>query len=137
MTLVAADTSFAVALVMASHRDHDAVASVASAWSVRLPAHAHLETFSVLTRLPGDARLTGADAATLIADRFGPPLEPSDVRSATLLTTLADAGVVGGAVYDGLIGLTAHDAGLVLVTRDRRAVPTLLALGVEHELMTG
>jgi predicted nucleic acid-binding protein len=39
-------------------------------------------------------------------------------------------------VYDGLIGLTAHDAGLRLVTRDRRAVPTLLALGVEHELMT-
>ena len=136
MTDVAVDTSFAVPLVLASHRGHESVRRYADGWSVRLPAHAHLETFSVLTRLPGDARLTGADAETLIADRFGAPIHPSEARATALLATLVGAGVVGGAVYDGLIGLTAHDAGLRLVTRDRRAVPTLLALGVEHELMS-
>lgn len=55
--------------------------------------------------------------------------------TASLVGTLSAARIVGGAVYDALIGLTASAAGSLLLARDRRAVPTLLALGVDHELV--
>lgn len=136
MSDIAVDTSMAVPLVLTSHRDHLPVNQFVGARSVRLAAHAHLETYSVLTRLPGDARLTGADADTLISDRFGDPIAMVEELTRSLLGLLARAGVVGGSVYDGLIGLTAHRAGLRLATRDRRAAPTLLALGIDYELMS-
>jgi len=42
------------------------------------------ETYSVLTRLPGDARPTPADAALLIEDRFGAAVLLGDATAADL-----------------------------------------------------
>jgi len=39
--------------------------------------------------------------------------------------------VVGGAVYDGVVGLAAKHHRLTLATRDQRATATNLALGVD------
>ena len=130
------DTSVAVPLILAGHRGHEAVNVAIGNRAVRLASHAQLETYSVLTRLPGDARLAPTDASELLADRFGAPMFLSESSGQALVATLSENGIVGGAVYDALIGLTALEAGAVLLTRDRRAVPTFSALGVMFELVT-
>jgi toxin FitB len=48
-----------------------------------------------------------------------------------------EAGVVGGAVYDGLVGLAAREAGLPLLTCDARAVGTYRSLRVPFDLVQG
>ena len=95
------DTSAAVALVVADHDAHDATWDALHARELGLAGHAWSETFSVLTRLPGAARL----------------------------------GVSGGAVYDALVAAAAARHSLPLVSRDRRAVETYRAFGVEVELL--
>jgi toxin FitB len=130
-----ADTSIAVPLVMESHIDHRAVTEWVGEREVGLTSHSALETYSVLTRLPGDARLELADASELIQDRFKRVEKLDDVVSSDLIATLAASGIGGGAVYDALIGLTAKSAKATLLTRDRRASATYEALGTQHETM--
>lgn len=65
-----ADTSVAVPALLASHLAHVQVQDQLAGRVLGLTAHAALETYSVLTRLPGDARLSLDDASTLIAERF-------------------------------------------------------------------
>ena len=74
----AVDTSVAVPLLAASHVAHRAVRLWAANRSLVLCGHALAETYSVLTRLPGDARLAPADAALLIDENFivNLPLSP-------------------------------------------------------------
>lgn len=43
--------------------------------------------------------------------------------------------MAGGAIYDALIAATAKHAGAVLVTRDRRALPTYDTIGVRCDLI--
>ena len=98
-----------------------------------LTEHSLAETYSVLTRLPGDARLDPDDAVRLIDDNFGPPVlvDRRDVKRLPRL--LASAGIAGGAVYDALVALAARSASLPLATRDGRAASTYLSLGVPIE----
>jgi predicted nucleic acid-binding protein len=49
---------------------------------------------------------------------------------------LAAGGIRGGAIYDALIGATAAEAGLPLLTFDRRAQRTYEAVGVEVRFLT-
>lgn len=130
-----ADTSVAVPALQASHVAHAQVQRHLAGRAVGLSSHAALETYSVLTRLPGDARLSLDDASTLIADRFDPIIALEAEAARVLIRTLAEKRIGGGAVYDALIGLTATQAGATLLTRDSRARATYLAVGVEHELL--
>ncbi len=132
---VACDTSVAVPLLVASHTAHDAVRSWASGRTLCLSGHALVETYSVLTRLPGDARVDAADAVALINDRFAQaaPLPEADARN--VHATLAELGVAGGAAYDGLVALVARAHHLVLATRDSRARATYEAVGVQVEVV--
>ena len=100
-----------------------------------LAGHAAFETYSVLTRLPGSARVSPGAAAAIIARAFPAtvPLPVPAARSAVAL--FADAGIAGGSVYDGLVGLAAREAGLPLLTCDRRALGTYAALGVQIRLI--
>lgn len=102
-----ADTSVAVPALQASHVAHAQVQRGIGGRALGLPAHAALETYSVLTRLPGDARLSADDASTLIADRFDPIIALATDAAAHLVRTLAERRISGGAVYDAVIGLTA------------------------------
>ena len=70
MTSYLVDTSVAVPYVMASHTAHRLVQQAIGRRSVWLAGHAGIETYSVMTRLPGDARLTPSDAHMLIDERF-------------------------------------------------------------------
>lgn len=136
MTDALVDTSVAVPLLLASHERHDDVSAAVGGRSVGIAAHAQLETCSVVTRSPGDARLAPLDAFTLIVDRFGDPV-PYDVDADDdpLLRILATAAVAGGAVDDALIGLTARRIDATLITRDTRAAPTFRSLDARDELL--
>ena len=127
---IAIDTSVAVPLLVRSHRAHAAVVRWWNGQELALSGHALAETYSVLTRLPGDARLAPADAARLLKARFASPLMLASSRSRKLPDTLSRLGIAGGAVYDALVALAAHDHGADLATRDNRARGTYDAIGV-------
>lgn len=135
MTTVAVDTSVAVPLLLASHAAHTSVAAWARGHSLVLSGHALAETYSVLTRLPGDARVAPGDAVTLIDETFGPALVLDEASSGDIHRELAARGVAGGAVYDGLVGAAARSHGLSLATRDSRARGTYEAMGTVVELV--
>lgn len=135
MTELVLDTSVAVPLLVTSHVAHRSVAAVLGDRAAALAGHSLHETYAVLTRLPGDARVAPADAVRLLRERFESAalLDSRSVRSAPAV--LAAAGVVGGATYDGLVALAARSAGLPLATRDRRAQSTYRLLDVAVELL--
>jgi toxin FitB len=133
---IAVDTSVAVPLLVRSHRDHQAVVRWWGGQEIALSGHALAETYSVLTRLPGDSRLAPADAARLLTARFSGPLLLSTARTRKLPETLSRLGIAGGAVYDALVALAARDHGAALATRDARARGTYDAVGVEVIVVT-
>jgi toxin FitB len=133
---VAVDTSVAIPLLVRSHHAHAAVVRWWGGQQVALAGHALAETYSVLTRLPGDARLAPADAARLLTARFPAPLMLSGSRTRKLPDTLARLGIAGGAVYDALVALAAKEHDAALATRDARARGTYDAVGVEVIVVT-
>jgi toxin FitB len=132
---VAVDTSVAVPLLVRSHQHHADVVRWWAGQELALSGHALVETYSVLTRLPGDARLSAADAAQLLDARFAAPLTLSGPPAQTVHATLSRLGVAGGAVYDGLVALAAREHGVALATRDARARGTYDAVGVQVVLV--
>ena len=121
--------------VLRSHTHHVRVRRVIGLRKLRLAGHALAETYAVLTRLPGDARLAPADAAEVIAANFADPVRLPDEIFHDLPAILAGADLGGGTTYDALVGLAARSNGLVLATRDARAVSTYRTLGVDVELI--
>jgi predicted nucleic acid-binding protein len=128
---VAVDTSVAVPLLVRSHQQHAEVTRWWAGQEVALSGHALAETYSVLTRLPGDARLSAGDAARLLDARFTTPLTLSGPSAQKVHATLSSLGIAGGAVYDGLVALAAKEHGVALATRDARARGTYDAVGVK------
>jgi toxin FitB len=133
---VAVDTSVAVPLLVRSHNHHLAVVRWWNGQDVALSGHALAETYSVLTRLPGDARLRAGDAARLLDGRFSRPLVLSTSAARRLPVTLSRLGIAGGAVYDALVALAAREHGVALATRDARARGTYEAVGVTVLVVT-
>jgi predicted nucleic acid-binding protein len=133
------DTSVAVAFLVGDHDHHDATFEATfEALADRrlgLAGHAAFETFSVLTRLPPPGRRTPVTVARLLAANFPDSRFLGIEGAPRLLTSLADHGVAGGSVYDALVGATAVEHGLPLVSRDRRALDTYRELGVEVKML--
>lgn len=129
------DTSAAIPLVAMGHADHESVADALGGRRRGLAGHAAFETYSVLTRLPDPDRRTAAAAGRLVAANFPHTRFLAPDRAAALLDELGRLGIVGGSVYDAMIGQVAAEHGVPLATRDRRAVDTYRALGVEVELL--
>lgn len=100
-----------------------------------LSGHALAETYSVLTRLPGDLRVAPEDAARLLNERFADPLLLGPGAAARLPEILSNVGIAGGAVYDALVALAAVENGCVLATRDGRAKATYETIGVRVEVV--
>jgi predicted nucleic acid-binding protein len=133
--VIAVDTSVAVAALVGWHEAHERARHAAS--GAGIPAHARLETYSVLTRLPPPHRLA-ADIAAVLVGRWFPEartLVPSARLSRRLVERCSSLGLEGGAMYDALVGLTAAEAKRTLVTRDARAAETYARLGVAFELV--
>ena len=136
--MIAIDSSVAIRALVTRYDDHD-LARQHVADGAALPAHAALETYSVLTRMPEPYRVDSASAAELIADGFKDRVlaAPSARSLPAWLRRMAAAGISGGAIYDALIAETARLAGASLVSADRRAAATYAAVGVEVELLGG
>jgi predicted nucleic acid-binding protein len=126
---LAADTSVAVSLLVQTHTAHAGVVRWQAGRELALSGHAVAETYSVLTRLPGDIRLAPADAARLISQRFVSPLVLGSDTSDRLPDVLARMAIAGGAVYDALVALAAVEHGARLATRDGRAKDTYEKVG--------
>jgi predicted nucleic acid-binding protein len=102
-----------------------------------IPAHARIETYSVLTRLPPPHRLDAALVGDLLGEWFpsGETLVPSARLTRTLVERCSALGLPGGSVYDALVALTAAEAKLKLLTRDGRAARTYARLDTDFELL--
>ncbi|HZV75464.1 MAG TPA: PIN domain-containing protein [Conexibacter sp.] len=129
MTALALDTSVAVPLLVRTHRAHEAVVRWWDGREITLSGHAVAETYSVLTRLPGDLRVAPADAARLLRARFVAQLHLRPKTARRLLEILSERGIAGGAVYDALVALAAVEHDAALATRDARATATYEAIG--------
>ncbi len=127
---VALDTSVAIPLLVQTHRAHAAVVRWWDDREIVLSGHALAETYSVLTRLPGDLRVAPADAARLLSERFAQPLLLGPEVAGRLPDVLSQLGIAGGAVYDALVALAAAEHGADLATRDARARSTYETVGV-------
>jgi hypothetical protein len=124
-----------VAALSGWHEQHQAAAEALEA-VLALPAHVMLETYTVLTGLPGGLAVPAAVAAEVLADRFpGEPLRLADPERAALPVTLARAGVAGGASYDGVVALEAGAHGQDLLTMDGRAQDAYRRLGARYTVI--
>ncbi len=127
--MLALDTSVAIPLLVQTHRAHATVVRWWDRRDVALSGHAVAETYSVLTRLPGDLRVAPADAARLVRARFVAHLHLKPKTAARLPELFSERGIAGGAVYDALVALAAVEHDAELATRDARATATYEALG--------
>jgi len=129
LSALALDTSVAVPLLVQTHREHAAVVRWWAGRDVALSGHALAETYSVLTRLPGDLRLSPGDAAWLLRERFGVPFVLRAQTARRIPEVLGELGIAGGAVYDAIVALAAVEHGADLATRDVRAKATYELVG--------
>ncbi len=103
---------------------------------MRAIGHVVLETYSVLTRLPPPNRIAAELARSYIESVFAfPPLTLSSDGYAELLSFVAAEGIVGGAVYDALVAATAREAGVLLLSLDRRAAAVYERVGVDYRIV--
>jgi predicted nucleic acid-binding protein len=131
----AADSSVTIAALLADHPAHKTAADALARCKTTI-AHVAIETYSVLTRLPAPHRVDARIADTILKERLATAhaaLEAADYAAAP--AKLADAGVSGGASYDGLIALTALEHDLEILTRDKRAERTYRALNAPYQLL--
>lgn len=129
------DTSAALAVLRDVSPAHVEAFDLTQGLVLGLAGHAMVETFSVLTRLPGSSRLAAAHAARLISREFPGSVALPSSTAVGAVPLFAEAGIAGGAVYDGLVGLAAKTAGITLLSCDRRALSTYAALGVDVRLI--
>lgn len=129
--MIAVDSSVAVAGFGEWHALNEAARSVLDEGAA-LPAHAMLETYSVLTGFPPPHRAPASLVDEWLDGRFSTILtSPSPEEQREVVRKMAAAGRTGGAIYDALVALTAKMAGAVLVTADGRAAPVYEMIGVE------
>lgn len=118
MAAFSLDSHCMIAAVCGWHERHAAAAAAIEQRLERgdhlvVAAHALVEAYAVLTRLPAPHRLAPADAWALVKGNF-----VADATLATLpatahvalLDTLATAGLGGGRTYDALIAASAAHA---------------------------
>jgi predicted nucleic acid-binding protein len=133
--VIAIATSVAVAALAGWDLAHDSARG--AAFHSAIPAHARLETYSALARMPAPHRLE-PDTVSALLGRWFPAsatLVPSKRLSRDAVERCSAAGVDGGAVYDALVGLTAAEAKVQLLTRDERAHRTYNRLGIDYRLL--
>ncbi len=107
---IGVDSSVLVAGVHANHPLH----ALAAGWLIKhIPLHqlmvAHhsiLETYAVLTRLPGELRLTGSEVKQLLESTIKSNMQVADFISSSIwdcIDSLVNLSTVGGRSYDVFI----------------------------------
>jgi predicted nucleic acid-binding protein len=109
------DTSVLVASFLVSHEHHErsfAILAKTNRKSACCGAHSLAELYATLTRLPGKFALS-IDQALLSLDSVAERMElvSLDVREyRDAIRTAASAGILGGTIYDALLGQCALKA---------------------------
>ena len=133
--MIVIDSSVAIAAFASWSTVHDAAQHVLDE-GPRLPTHAALETYSVLTRLPPPHRAPAEHVRRFLHEEFPAPwLTLPRRRHYELIADLADAGITGGAVYDALIAAVARSHRGTLVSCDQRAATTYEAMDAKVRLI--
>jgi predicted nucleic acid-binding protein len=133
--VIAVDTSIVVPASASWHEGHGRAVAILER-NPLLPAHAAIETFSVITRLPHPHRVAPDVAVAFLRSRFPEPVLTLSAQGLEdLLANLARFKIVGGSVYDAVIAATARAGGATLLSRDRRAVPIYELIGTAFELL--
>jgi hypothetical protein len=84
----------------------------------------------LLRLMPEPLRIDGGVVAAFLERNFpDEPLQLAPRRMRVIINDLLSRGISGGAVYDGLIALTAGEHGAELLTLDRRADRPTAAAG--------
>ncbi len=100
MSALALDTSVAIPLLVATHREHAAVVKWCDGRDVALSGHAVAETYAVLTRLLGALEISGGavyDALVgLAAAEHGAQLATRDARARTTYEAVGAQVVIAG-----------------------------------------
>jgi predicted nucleic acid-binding protein len=131
---VKAVDSGVVIAAFATWHEHHAIARKAMASRPRLIAHAAVESYSVLTRLPPPHRASPGIVHAFITERFTEPfLTLSETGYQELLATIAAGKILGGPAYDALIAFTAAEHGATLLSLDQRAATTYRTVGAQVE----
>ena len=129
----AVDSSVVIA-AFATWHEHHSIARKAMAGRPRLIAHAAIESYSVLTRLPPPHRAHPSIVHAFISERFTEPfLALSETGYLQLLATVAAGQILGGPAYDALIAFTAVEHQVTVLSLDQRATPTYEAVGATVE----
>jgi predicted nucleic acid-binding protein len=129
----AVDSSVVIA-AFATWHEHHALARKAMSSRPRLVAHAAVESYSVLTRLPPPHRANPSIVHAFITGRFTEPfLTLSEAGYQELLATVAAGQILGGPANDALIAFTAVEHQATLLSLDQRATATYQAVGVTVE----
>ena len=89
----------------------------------------------MLTRLPLPLRLTAVQAGSVLASAFPQDCWLDATGTRDLRERLASLDIVGGSVYDALVGQAAVTNHRTLLTRDRRAERTYRSLDVEYRFV--
>lgn len=125
------DSSVLIAGFATWHEKHEP-ARHALRGVVDLVAHAELEAYSVLTRLPEPFQIASSDMAEYLSARYpGRRLSLPDSEQRGLVSRLAKNRISGGAVYDAIVAVTADHHGRALLSCDRRAARTYDRLGID------
>jgi len=129
----AVDSSVVIA-AFATWHEHHALARKAMSSRPRLVAHAAVESYSVLTRLPPPHRAHPSIVHAFITERFADPfLTLSEAGYQELLATVAVRQILGGSACDALIAFTAAEHQATLLSLDQRAAATYEAVGATVE----
>ncbi len=130
-----ADSSVLIAGFARWHERHQAARAAVQACDL-LVGHAAAETFSVLTRLPPPRRADPELVVAFLTHHFpSPPVVLDGDGHRHLLTAGVEHRILGGMIYDALIGLTAASHDACLMTLDTRATPTYRAVGADYQLL--
>ena len=133
----AVDSSVVIA-AFASWHEHHAIARKAMTARPRLIAHAAVESYSVLTRLPPPHRASPSIVHSFITERFTDPfLTLSENGYQELIATVVAGQILGGPAYDALIASTAAEHNATLLSLDQRAMATYETVGAHVEQLLG
>lgn len=89
----------------------------------------------MLTRLPLPLRLSAGQAASVLSVAFPQDCLLDAAGTRDLRERLAGLDIVGGSVYDALVGQASVTNHRTLLTRDRRAERTYRTLGVDYRFV--
>jgi predicted nucleic acid-binding protein len=130
---VTPDSSVVIAAFATWNRHHEAAVAALAENDVRdLLAHAELESYSVLTRLPEPFRAEPALVAEYLhTDYPGKRMVLPEPERRKFVKRLASLSIAGGSVYDALVAATAVQHGHALLSCDQRASSVYSRLDVE------